>query len=131
MKSESQQSGQTTPTSQRSRAQSPEVNLPTVVPPANFKWPNLQQVDKFTNEPLKSLAASSVHSDMSDLDHMEMSLCGGLGNEVTKAEMDAHFNKHIITFEQFCENPDILNNPNLVIRMGGRHFNWPVGMTHQ
>ena len=46
-----------------------------------------------------------------------MSLCGGL----KEAEGDIapeKFLQFLVTYDDFCQNPNILSNPNLVIRIG-------------
>ncbi|XP_060788916.1 phosphatidate phosphatase LPIN2-like isoform X3 [Neoarius graeffei] len=59
-----------------------------------------------------------------DLPSISLSLCGGLGD-------NAHVNKekfleHIVTYQQFVDNPDIINNPNLVVRIDNRYYNWTL-----
>uniref|UniRef100_A0A1A8DT83 phosphatidate phosphatase n=1 Tax=Nothobranchius kadleci TaxID=1051664 RepID=A0A1A8DT83_NOTKA len=59
---------------------------------------------------------------MSDLPSIAVSLCGGLnGNkEITKEE----FQDKIISYQQFMENPSIIDDPNLVVKVGSKYFNW-------
>ncbi|MCJ8731736.1 hypothetical protein PDJAM_G00202900 [Pangasius djambal] len=59
-----------------------------------------------------------------DLPTVSLSLCGGLGD-------NAHVNKekfleHIVTYEQFVDNPGIIDNPNLVVRIDNRYYNWTL-----
>ncbi|XP_053089206.1 phosphatidate phosphatase LPIN2 isoform X2 [Pangasianodon hypophthalmus] len=59
-----------------------------------------------------------------DLPTVSLSLCGGLGD-------NAHVNKekfleHIVTYEQFVDNPSIIDNPNLVVRIDNRYYNWTL-----
>ncbi|KAH9395753.1 Lipin-3 [Tyrophagus putrescentiae] len=64
---------------------------------------------------------SKVYHDMS------MSLCGGIENLVENPGDTEHFLQSIISFDDFSENPlAILNDPNLVVRMGGRYFTWKM-----
>lgn len=30
----------------------------------------------------------------------------------------------LVTYDDFCENPQILENPDLVVRFGGKYLNW-------
>jgi hypothetical protein len=40
---------------------------------------------------------------------------------------DECFMLGLITFDEFCENPDeILSNPDLVVKVGEHHYSWPV-----
>lgn len=60
----------------------------------------------------------------SDLPDVTLSLCGGLGEngEISKEK----FMEHIITYNEFAENPAIIDNPNLVVKMGNRYYNWTL-----
>ncbi|GIY02640.1 phosphatidate phosphatase LPIN1 [Caerostris extrusa] len=65
----------------------------------------------------KSENASYPYSDIA------MSLCGGLQDpEIDLPEK--RFLHSLITYDEFSENPSILSDPNLVIRMGGKFYNW-------
>ncbi|XP_056377625.1 phosphatidate phosphatase LPIN2 isoform X2 [Hyla sarda] len=57
-----------------------------------------------------------------DLPDVTLSLCGGLNEngEISKEK----FKEHIITYQQFAENPGIIDNPNLVVRIYNRYYNW-------
>ncbi|KAG9479020.1 hypothetical protein GDO78_012606 [Eleutherodactylus coqui] len=57
-----------------------------------------------------------------DLPDVTLSLCGGLteNGEISKEK----FKEHIITYQQFAENPGIIDNPNLVVRIHNRYYNW-------
>uniref|UniRef100_A0A8C6LTB3 phosphatidate phosphatase n=1 Tax=Nothobranchius furzeri TaxID=105023 RepID=A0A8C6LTB3_NOTFU len=54
----------------------------------------------------------------SDLPDVTLSLCGGLTEnaEISKER----FMEHIITYHEFAENPAIIDNPNLVVKIGNR-----------
>ncbi|XDV27418.1 hypothetical protein PO909_030953 [Leuciscus waleckii] len=60
----------------------------------------------------------------SDLPDVTLSLCGGLSEngEISKEK----FMEHIITYHEFAENPAIIDNPNLVVKMGNRYYNWTL-----
>lgn len=56
---------------------------------------------------------------------LSMSLCGGLEELHRDSVNSERFLHSIISFDDFSENPTlILQNPNLVIRMGGKYYNW-------
>ncbi|XP_058469594.1 phosphatidate phosphatase LPIN1 isoform X1 [Solea solea] len=59
---------------------------------------------------------------MSDLPSIAISLCGGLSEnrEITKEQ----FHEKIISYQQFIENPAIIDDPNLVVKMGSKYYNW-------
>uniref|UniRef100_A0AAQ4Q518 phosphatidate phosphatase n=1 Tax=Gasterosteus aculeatus aculeatus TaxID=481459 RepID=A0AAQ4Q518_GASAC len=59
-----------------------------------------------------------------DLPDVTLSLCGGLTEnaEISKER----FMEHIITYLEFAENPAIIDNPNLVVKMGNRYYNWTL-----
>ncbi|XP_072853049.2 phosphatidate phosphatase LPIN3 isoform X1 [Pogona vitticeps] len=54
-----------------------------------------------------------------------LSVCGGLGDdgELSHAEK---FMKHVVSYQEFAENPAILDDPNLVIQMHKKYYNWAV-----
>ncbi|KAK8397854.1 hypothetical protein O3P69_004570 [Scylla paramamosain] len=51
------------------------------------------------------------------------SLCGRL-NEYETDFPESLFLQSLVTYDDFCENPNILDNPDLVIRLGGKYVNW-------
>ncbi|XP_040919742.1 phosphatidate phosphatase LPIN1 isoform X2 [Toxotes jaculatrix] len=59
---------------------------------------------------------------MSDLPSIAISLCGGLtdNREITKEQ----FHEKIISYQQFVENPSIIDDPNLVVKIGSKYYNW-------
>ncbi|TSK82172.1 Phosphatidate phosphatase LPIN2 [Bagarius yarrelli] len=60
----------------------------------------------------------------SDLPDVTLSLCGGLSEnaEISKEK----FMEHIVTYNEFAENPAIIDNPNLVVKIGNRYYNWTL-----
>lgn len=56
---------------------------------------------------------------------VSLSLCGGLKDGCGSISMDK-FHHHLVTFEDFCKDPGIVDNPNLVVRLHGRLLNWKV-----
>ncbi|XP_014847557.1 PREDICTED: phosphatidate phosphatase LPIN1 isoform X1 [Poecilia mexicana] len=59
---------------------------------------------------------------MSDMPSMAISLCGGLtdNKEITREQ----FCDKIVSFQQFAENPSIIDDPNLVVKIGSKYYNW-------
>ncbi|XP_014324680.1 phosphatidate phosphatase LPIN1 isoform X1 [Xiphophorus maculatus] len=59
---------------------------------------------------------------MSDMPSMVISLCGGLtdNKEITKEQ----FCDKIISYQQFADNPSIIDDPNLVVKIGSKYYNW-------
>ncbi|KAK5849849.1 hypothetical protein PBY51_014150 [Eleginops maclovinus] len=59
-----------------------------------------------------------------DLPDITLSLCGGAGedSEIPKEK----FMEHIITYNEFAEDPAIIDNPNLVVKIGNRYYNWTL-----
>ncbi|EMP38244.1 Phosphatidate phosphatase LPIN3 [Chelonia mydas] len=60
-----------------------------------------------------------------DLMHpIALSLCGGLGD--SRQILHHKFVEHIISYQEFAENPEILDDPNLVIQIHKKYYNWAV-----
>ncbi|CAN9507783.1 unnamed protein product [Ophioblennius macclurei] len=64
----------------------------------------------------------SYCDNMSDMPSIAISLCGGLtdNREITKEQ----FCEKIISYQQFIENPSIIDDPNLVVKIGSKYYNW-------
>ncbi|XP_013880489.1 phosphatidate phosphatase LPIN1 [Austrofundulus limnaeus] len=82
-----------------------------------------------TNQSPQSVGSSGMDSGMdslvdqiSDLPHVAISLCGGLtdNKEITRDE----FLERAISYQQFSENPSIIDDPNLVVKIGNKYYNW-------
>ncbi|XP_069777845.1 phosphatidate phosphatase LPIN2 isoform X2 [Narcine bancroftii] len=60
----------------------------------------------------------------SDLPDLVFSLCGGLSEntEISKEK----FLQHVVTYHEFAENPGIIDDPNLVLRINNRYYNWTL-----
>ncbi len=56
----------------------------------------------------------------------ELSMCGDAGHlaKMPPMEADELFQEHLISYDKFCENPSILSDPNLVVRMAGQYHSW-------
>ncbi|KAL4630449.1 phosphatidate phosphatase LPIN1 isoform X1 [Arapaima gigas] len=64
----------------------------------------------------------SFSDHLGDLPSIAISLCGGLtdNKEITKEQ----FQEKAITYQQFAENPSIIDDPNLVVKIGTKYYNW-------
>ncbi|XP_052097094.1 phosphatidate phosphatase LPIN1-like isoform X1 [Mytilus californianus] len=73
---------------------------------------------------------SFLRSEVKSLGTYSMSLCGGLSEGVTLEK----FMQKIVTFDDLCDNFGMINNPDLVIRIGEKYYNWltaaPMMLTH-
>ncbi|XP_060224138.1 phosphatidate phosphatase LPIN2 isoform X3 [Meriones unguiculatus] len=97
--------------------------------PGSRPWP---EADTFSGsqspQSVGSAAADSGTECLSDsamdLPDVTLSLCGGLSEngEISKEK----FMEHIITYHEFAENPGLIDNPNLVIRIYNRYYNWAL-----
>ncbi|CAG2191472.1 LPIN [Mytilus edulis] len=63
---------------------------------------------------------SFLRSEVKSLGAYSMSLCGGLSEGVTLEK----FMQKIVTFEDLCDNFGMINNPDLVIRIEEKYYNW-------
>ncbi|XP_038665117.1 phosphatidate phosphatase LPIN2 isoform X1 [Scyliorhinus canicula] len=59
-----------------------------------------------------------------DQPDLVFSLCGGLSEntEISKEK----FLQHVVTYNKFSENPGIIDDPNLVLRINNRYYNWTL-----
>ncbi|NWQ61323.1 LPIN3 phosphatase, partial [Neopipo cinnamomea] len=53
-----------------------------------------------------------------------LSLCGGLRG--SKQISHEKFLEHMVSYQQFAENPRLVNDPNLVILINNKYYNWAV-----
>uniref|UniRef100_UPI00398EE47B phosphatidate phosphatase LPIN2-like n=1 Tax=Pristiophorus japonicus TaxID=55135 RepID=UPI00398EE47B len=60
----------------------------------------------------------------SELPDVNLSLCGGLtdNNEISQEK----FVQHMVTYQELVENPGIIDDPNLVIGINKKYYNWAV-----
>lgn len=56
---------------------------------------------------------------------MCMSLCGGLEEHGGAGSM-SRFEQHMVSYDALCNNPNLLTDPNLVIRLSGKYYKWQV-----
>ncbi|KAK7906910.1 hypothetical protein WMY93_015522 [Mugilogobius chulae] len=57
-----------------------------------------------------------------DLPSMAISLCGGLldNREITNEQ----FHAKLISYQQFASSPSLIDDPNLVVKIGSKFYNW-------
>nr|XP_022310226.1 phosphatidate phosphatase LPIN3-like isoform X2 [Crassostrea virginica] len=75
---------------------------------------------------------SFLKSEVQHLGTFSLSLCGGLSDpEGVNLEK---FMNHIVTYEDLCENYNMITNPDLVVRIGENYYNWqtaaPIILCH-
>ncbi|XP_029168065.1 phosphatidate phosphatase LPIN1 isoform X2 [Nylanderia fulva] len=72
------------------------------------------------------------HSIFDNNIEISMSLCGGLDNENGPAK--EAFHENLLHFEDICTDPKLYENPNLVVRINGKFYNWttacPIVLTY-
>uniref|UniRef100_A0A8K9XWQ3 phosphatidate phosphatase n=1 Tax=Oncorhynchus mykiss TaxID=8022 RepID=A0A8K9XWQ3_ONCMY len=82
-----------------------------------------------TNQSPQSVGSSGMDSgvdsyadQLGDMPNIAISLCGGLtdNREITKEQ----FQERAISYQQFTENPSIIDDPNLVVKIGTKYYNW-------
>lgn len=81
------------------------------------------------NQSPQSVGSSGVDSGVEspsdgtrDLPSIAISLCGGLGE--SKEISKERFLEQEVTYQQFVDNPAIIDDPNLVVKIGGKYYNW-------
>ncbi|XP_059927786.1 phosphatidate phosphatase LPIN1 isoform X1 [Gadus macrocephalus] len=82
-----------------------------------------------TDQSPQSLGSSEMDSGIDslsehtgDLPHVAISLCGGLttNREITNDQ----FLEKAISYQQFSLNPSLIDDPNLVVKLGTKYYNW-------
>ncbi|KFO30218.1 Phosphatidate phosphatase LPIN3 [Fukomys damarensis] len=58
------------------------------------------------------------------VDLIALSLCGGLADSRNISQ--EKFNQHIVSYQDLTKNPGLLNDPNLVVKINEKHYNWAV-----
>lgn len=61
-------------------------------------------------------------SEIKHLGTYSLSLCGGL-SDADSVTLEKFMSK-IVTYDDLCENPNMLTNPELVVRIGNKYYNW-------
>ncbi|NXV02232.1 LPIN3 phosphatase, partial [Cettia cetti] len=73
---------------------------------------------------LPSTLPASSPTDSDSMPTVALSLCGGLrGNRQISHEK---FMEHMVSYQQFAENPRLISDPNLVIMINKKYYNWAV-----
>ncbi|XP_059563052.1 phosphatidate phosphatase LPIN3 isoform X1 [Myotis daubentonii] len=58
------------------------------------------------------------------VDTIVLSLCGGLAD--SRDISLEKFNRHIVSYQDLVQNPGLLDDPNLVVKINEKHYNWAV-----
>uniref|UniRef100_A0ABM5GJ98 phosphatidate phosphatase n=2 Tax=Pogona vitticeps TaxID=103695 RepID=A0ABM5GJ98_9SAUR len=81
------------------------------------------------NQSPQSVGSSGVDSGVEstsdgirDLPSIAISLCGGLSD--SKEISKERFLEQEVTYQQFVDNPAIIDDPNLVVKIGSKYYNW-------
>lgn len=61
---------------------------------------------------------------LDSVDKIELSLCGGLADS-RDISLDK-FTQHMVSYEDLTKNPGLLDDPNLVVKINEKHYNWAV-----
>ncbi|KFP21448.1 Phosphatidate phosphatase LPIN3, partial [Egretta garzetta] len=69
-------------------------------------------------------ADSPTDSGTDLLPTIALSLCGGLGD--SRQISHEKFMEHMVSYQQFAENPGLIDDPNLVILINKKYYNWAV-----
>ncbi|NXB37214.1 LPIN3 phosphatase, partial [Eulacestoma nigropectus] len=73
---------------------------------------------------LPSTLPANCPMDSDSMPTVALSLCGGLkGNRQISHEK---FMEHMVSYQQFAENPRLVSDPNLVILIGNKYYSWAV-----
>ncbi|XP_008947288.1 PREDICTED: phosphatidate phosphatase LPIN3-like [Merops nubicus] len=70
------------------------------------------------------LPTSSPRGVPSSLPTVALSLCGGLGG--SKQISHEKFMEHVVSYQQLAENPGLIEDPNLVVLVDKKYYNWAV-----
>ncbi|XP_058255942.1 phosphatidate phosphatase LPIN1 isoform X2 [Hemibagrus wyckioides] len=81
------------------------------------------------NQSPQSLGSSGMDSGVDsfsdqsgELPSIAISLCGGLteDRDITREE----FEEKAVTYQEFANNPSIIDDPSLVVKIGAKYYNW-------
>ncbi|GFO22728.1 phosphatidate phosphatase lpin2 [Plakobranchus ocellatus] len=84
-----------------------------------------QSLPQSPNSVEGAIGGPSVSFTMSEVRHLgpvALSLCGGLGDPETLT-LDKFMQK-VVTFEDLAQNPNITSNPDLVVKIHDKFYNW-------
>ncbi|XP_043242651.1 phosphatidate phosphatase LPIN1-like isoform X1 [Amphibalanus amphitrite] len=59
-----------------------------------------------------------------ELGDVAMSLCGGLEGNFDGSVPESLFLQCLVTYDELCDEPRLLERPELVVRINGRYYNW-------
>ncbi|XP_011171281.1 phosphatidate phosphatase LPIN3 isoform X3 [Solenopsis invicta] len=83
-----------------------------------------KSLDSDFEEPKHSIFDNSIE--------ISISLCGGLDTE--NGPSKEAFNENLLHFEDVCNDPKLYENPNLVVKINGKFYNWttacPIVLTY-
>ncbi|XP_023795682.1 LOW QUALITY PROTEIN: phosphatidate phosphatase LPIN3 [Cyanistes caeruleus] len=89
--------------------------------------PSLRPVTDPSNPLCIQLPSTSPDDSPMDSDLMPtvaLSLCGGLRSN--RQISHEKFMEHMVSYQQFAENPRLVDDPNLVIMINKKYYNWAV-----
>ncbi|XP_029468086.1 phosphatidate phosphatase LPIN3 [Rhinatrema bivittatum] len=101
-------------------------------PKSDFAPPDKPLLDASTGSPAHLLGNITNDSGLEFLsdpisqlgDKVKVSLCGGLGD---RGEIQhKKFKEHKLTYNMLASNPALLEDPNLVVRINKKYYNWAV-----
>ncbi|KAI1233321.1 Phosphatidate phosphatase LPIN3, partial [Lamprotornis superbus] len=73
---------------------------------------------------MPSTLPANSPTDSGSMPTVALSLCGGLrGSRQISHEK---FMEHMVSYQQFAENPRLISDPNLVIMINKKYYNWAV-----
>ncbi|NWZ68840.1 LPIN3 phosphatase, partial [Acrocephalus arundinaceus] len=73
---------------------------------------------------LPSTLPANSPMDSDSMPTVALSLCGGLGGN--RQISHEKFIEHMVSYQQFAENPRLISDPNLVIMINKKYYNWAV-----
>lgn len=76
---------------------------------------------KLLENPIREHTAECT---LDSVDRIELSLCGGLAD--TRDISLEKFTQHMVSYEDLTKNPGLLDDPNLVVKINEKHYNWAV-----
>ncbi|XP_068005944.1 phosphatidate phosphatase LPIN3 isoform X2 [Melanerpes formicivorus] len=74
--------------------------------------------------PSDTPAETPMDSHPDSMPTIALSLCGGLGG--SRQISREKFMEHMVSYQQFAENPGLIDDPNLVILINKEYYNWAV-----
>ncbi|NXH55426.1 LPIN3 phosphatase, partial [Rhabdornis inornatus] len=73
---------------------------------------------------LPSTLPANSPMDSGSMPTVALSLCGGL--RANRQISHEKFMEHMVSYQQFAENPRLISDPNLVIMINKKYYNWAV-----